>query len=139
MVGLVIVTHGRFADGLAHAASMIIGETPALKTIALMQTDAVDGLEAKVTAAMKDVDQGEGVLILVDMLGASPFNVCGRLAAAHDDVELVTGVNLPMVLEVALSREGSSLADVAEIAKQAGLNSIKVLSESLTGGPQSGE
>lgn len=134
MVGLVVVTHGAFAEGLVNAASMIAGETAALKTVALMQTDAVDGLEERVSAALKEVDQGEGVLILVDMLGASPFNVCGRLAAERDDVELVTGVNLPMLLEVSLSRDGASLATVAETAKQAGINSIKVLSESLAGG-----
>jgi PTS system mannose-specific IIA component len=139
MIGIVIVTHGGLADGLVDAARMIAGEQAALGTVALMDTDAVDGLKPRVEEVLQQVDQGDGVLLLVDMMGASPFNVCGRLAAERDDVELITGVNLPMLLEVALSREGAAFDVVVGTAKQAGLNSIKVLSESLSGDGSSGE
>ena len=141
MVRLVIVCHGSFADGLVNAMELIAGPQPEITTIALGEEDAIDGLEAQVEAAVAAQPEGEGVLVLVDLFGASPFNVSARVAVRHPNVEVITGVNLAMLLEAALQREGCTLPELAAIAREAGTGSVKVLSELLgTGGqPATGQ
>jgi mannose/fructose-specific phosphotransferase system component IIA len=80
---------------------------------------------------VQDRQPGQGVLILVDLFGASPFNVSARVASRNPDVEVVTGVNLGMLIETALQRENTSLAELGAIARDAGTSSVKVLSELL--------
>lgn len=131
MVGIVLVSHGSLAAGMLDAARMIVGEMEGVAAVGLFESEAVEDLIGKIEAALTEVDQGEGALILVDAFGASPFNASARLAMTRKKIEVITGMNLPMLLELAVQREGRDLAGVAELALQTGTASIRRLSDTL--------
>lgn len=104
MLGIVIATHGTLSDGLKDAAEVIIGTTNNTATVNLNPGDDVQGLGGKIEAAIKEVDNGEGVVILTDLVSASPYNqsvlITNELEAAlQANVYVIGGVNLPMLLE----------------------------------------
>ncbi|HEY43190.1 MAG TPA: PTS sugar transporter subunit IIA [Anaerolineae bacterium] len=131
MVGVLVVAHGEMAAGLLDAARMIVGEQEALLALSLQEMEDVEGLMAKVEEAISQVDGGEGVLVLVDLPGASPFNASARIAMTREGIEVITGVNLPMLAELLVLREGSSLEELVDIAKEAGTSGARTLSEIL--------
>lgn len=131
MVGIVIVSHGAMANGMLDAARMIVGEQEGMLAVSLEEMEDVEGLIEKIAAAVEKVDTGEGVLVLVDVFGASPFNASARLTLTRDKMDVITGMNLPMLLELAIHRQGSSLDELVKIALEAGSSSIKTLSETL--------
>lgn len=132
MVGIVVVSHGNMAEGMIDAARMIVGEMESVATVSLKESDAVEDLINRVEAAVDEVDQGEGALILVDAFGASPFNASARLAMNRKNVEVISGMNLPMLLELAVQREGQDLEAVTQIALETGTASIRTLSQTLS-------
>jgi len=131
MVGIVIVSHGAMANGMLDAARMIVGEQEGMLAVSLEEMEDVEGLIEKIAAAVEKVDTGDGVLVLVDVFGASPFNASARLTLTRDKMDVITGMNLPMLLELAIHRQGSSLDELVKIALEAGSSSIKTLSETL--------
>lgn len=131
MVGVLVVAHGEMAAGLLDAARMIVGEQEALLALSLREMEDVEGLMDKVEEAISQVDGGEGVLVMVDLPGASPFNASARIAMQREGVRIVTGVNLPMLAELLVLREGSSLDELVDVAKEAGTSGIRTLSEIL--------
>jgi len=133
MLGMVIATHGDMAKGLLHAAHMIVGELPASVAISIQEEQGTDDFKEQLENALAQVDQGDGVLIFVDIVGATPFNVSGQIAAHKDDVEVITGVNLAMILETALLRESQSFEELVSTAILAGRSSVSCLTELLKG------
>ena len=131
MVGIVVVSHGDLAAGMIDAARMIVGSMEYVVPVSLKESDAVEDLMGRIETALSEVDQGEGALILVDAFGASPFNASARLAIGRKNVEVISGMNLPMLLELAVQREGQELAAVTQIALEAGITSIRSLSQTL--------
>ena len=132
MVGIVIVSHGDMADGLLDAAHMIVGEQEGLATVSLREMDAVEGLMERVATAIQKVDAGDGVLVLVDLFGASPFNASARLAMQGDsNMEVISGVSLPMLVELMVQREGESLEKLVQVALEAGTSGVRTLSQTL--------
>ena len=131
MTKFVIVCHGGLADGLIQAMEMITGSQPEVIAIRLGEEDPIHELESRVEAAVRDRPAGQGVIILVDLFGASPFNVSARVAGRYDQVEVITGVNLAMLIETVLQRENASFQELVDIASAAGMSSVKVLSELL--------
>ena len=131
MVGIVVVSHGNMAEGMIDAARMIVGSMENVATVSLKESDAVEDLMDRIEAALGEVDQGDGALILVDLFGASPFNASARLAVNRKNVEVISGMNLPMLLELAVQREGEDLGSVTQIAFEAGATSIRTLSQTL--------
>lgn len=133
MVGIVVVTHGSMAEGILDAAGMIVGDLTGVRAIALREMDAVEDLMERISAAIEEVDEGDGALVLVDLFGASPFNASARLVAERggERLEVITGVNLPMVLEVAIQRSTESFEELVPIAHQAGTGGVKLLSREL--------
>jgi PTS system mannose-specific IIA component len=131
VVGIVIVTHGAMTDGLLDAARMIVGPLDGIVGVALMESDNVESLMERVEAAVDEVNSGDGVLILVDLFGASPFNASARLAMTREGIEVLTGVSLPMLLEVVVQRDDQPLQELVEIAREAGTTGIRTLSETL--------
>lgn len=104
MLGIVIATHGTLSDGLKDAAEVIIGTTNNIATVNLNPGDDVQELGGKIEAAIKEVDNGEGVVVLTDLVSASPYNqsvlITNELEAAlQANVYIIGGVNLPMLLE----------------------------------------
>lgn len=105
MLGIVIATHGAFSTGLKDAAGVIMGSTENIVDVNLNAGDDIDQLGVKIKQAILDVNQGDGVMVLVDLLSASPYNqsvlVTSQLKAElRDKVYIVGGVNLAMLLEV---------------------------------------
>jgi mannose PTS system EIIA component len=129
MVNLIIVCHGSLADGLVNAMELIAGPQEGVTAIRLEEDDPIDQLEQRIEAAVQARPAGQGVLILADLFGASPFNASARVANRNPGVDVVTGVNLPMLLETALQRDSASLSELTALAEEAGAGSVKVLSK----------
>ena len=130
MIGLLIITHSRLAKELLDAATFIIGSVEAAECISIETSKDSKKLRNIIQNKLKSLDQGDGVLILVDMFGGTPSNLALSFLQ-KDTAEVVTGVNLPMVLAIAHNRKGKSLAEVADMAKSAGQRSISLASELL--------
>lgn len=113
MIGIVLAGHGSFCEGLRDAAQMIMGPQEQLALVPLGPAENLDEYREKLERARDEVDSGDGVLVLVDLFGGSPSNVAAYLLGPT--TEVVTGVSLPMLLEV-LSARTSALADVVDTA-----------------------
>ncbi len=133
MIGIVLISHGGLADGLLDAAEMITGEAEQVACISLQPIDDIDVLVDRIQEAVNQVDNEAGVLLMVDLFGASPFNASGRLVLAQQDhLELITGMNLPMLVELLVQREGLSLEEAAKIALEAGKSGVSRLSDKIS-------
>jgi PTS system mannose-specific IIA component len=108
MIGVVLCTHRSLAQALRDTAEMILGELPQVEVIAVEPGDAMDALLTRLRQAIDAVNVGDGVLVLCDMFGGTPSNLA--LSFLSDEVEVVTGVNLPMLLKLSQSREGAPSA-----------------------------
>lgn len=129
MTKFIIVTHGLLAQGLVNAMDMIMGPQESIIVIGFFEEDSVDELEQKIEELVASRGSGEGALILVDLFGASPFNASARVASRHPNVDVITGINLPMLLELAIQRQNqSSLSELVAEGLRAGSEGIKVLS-----------
>jgi len=131
MVGIVVVSHGSMAEGMMDAARMIVGEQEGIETVSLKEADAVENLMDRISDALARVDTGDGALILVDAFGASPFNASARLAVGREKTEVISGVNLPMLLELSVQRDQQDFAGLVQTALEAGTSSIQTLSQTL--------
>jgi len=99
-VGLILITHQNLGETLLQTARSMLGELPAgCEALAMSQSDDPDAVEAQARVRLRDLDQGEGVLILTDMFGSTPANVASRLAREHRR-RVIAGVNLPMLVRV---------------------------------------
>ena len=127
MIGIVVVTHGALAAELVNAARTIVGDIPAIAAVSIGWTDDMGSARAAIERAMAEVG-GADVLILTDMFGGTPTNV--SLPFLSPRVEIVTGVNLPMLIKVTSLRDGA-LAEVARLVRQQGKDAIYVASEVL--------
>ena len=126
MVGLLLVTHGDLAKSLLNSAALIMGEAPLIESYGLYHGDDVDELKDKVQLAIQrlyDQSEGDGVLILVDLFGGSPYNAAAS-CLKHAHMECVAGMNFPMILGILENRDRVSLEDLPEIGKQSGIAGI---------------
>ena len=132
-VGLVIVTHGACGETMLRAAADIVGPVPASTSVSVEPSEIFDDIVRRVSEACRDVDSGSGLLILADVHGSSPFRACMAMADGTRPVEVVCGVNLPMLIKLATcDRRGQPPGKVAEVVKEVGKRSIRLGSE-LTG------
>ncbi len=115
MVGIIIASHGEFAEGILQSGSMIFGEQENVKAVTLMPSEGPDDLRAKMEAAIATFDNQDEVLFLVDLWGGTPFNQASGLFEGHQDKwAIVSGLNLPMLIEAYASR--FSMTSAQEIA-----------------------
>lgn len=112
MIGGVIVTHGQLANELVSAAEMIVGEIHHITAVSIGWHDDVDVAREEIERAIQRVDDGRGVLLVTDMFGGTPTNIASMFLE-EGAVEVVTGVNLPMVIKLASSSTEDPLAEVA--------------------------
>jgi len=119
------------ASGLLNAVEMIIGKHDNVAALELSEQDQVEAFKQRIEQALDDVQGDDGVIIFVDMLGATPFNHSARVALERYNVEVITGVNLPLLLEIIMQREHASFKQLVAMAQEVGADSIKVLSQSL--------
>jgi PTS system mannose-specific IIA component len=132
MVGILLVSHGKLAEGILDAMTMIVGEQEAVSCLSLKPSDSIESLTVRVVSEATKLNQGEGVLVLTDLFGASPFNASGMASQSCEfSMDIITGFNLGMLIEIVMGREGMTLQELASMAKEAGINSIKKLSEEM--------
>jgi PTS system mannose-specific IIA component len=127
MIGIVVITHGRVAEELVNAARTIVGDIPAIAAVSIGWTDDAAAAIAAIERGLGEAGGGD-VLVLTDMFGGTPTNL--SLPFLSDHVEIVTGVNLPMIIKASALREGS-LVEVARAVREQGKGAIYVASEIL--------
>lgn len=127
-IGVVVVTHGQLATELVNAAEMIVGAQPKLVAVSIRWHDDVDAARAQLVQAVDRVKSPGGVLVLTDMFGGTPANLAMTLLG-NDRVEVITGVNLPMLIKLASARRGAGLSDVARLVREQGQTAIWVVSD----------
>ncbi|HEY6554107.1 MAG TPA: PTS sugar transporter subunit IIA [Vicinamibacteria bacterium] len=127
MIGIVVVTHGRLAEELVNAARNIVGEIPAIAAVSMGWSDDVGTAREQVERAIAEVG-GSETLLLTDMFGGTPTNLSLPFLSAR--VEIVTGVNLPMLIKLTNLRDGR-LAEVARVVRDQGKDAIYVASDIL--------
>jgi PTS system mannose-specific IIA component len=130
-VAAVIVTHGHLAGELLAAAEMIVGPISHIAAVSIGWHDDVDAARGEVERAIKGVSQGAGVLLMTDMFGGTPTNIASMFLEAGA-IEVVTGVNLPMIIKLSSQQEQESLAEVARHLCDVGRQGIYVASDLLT-------
>lgn len=133
MIGLLVVTHGGLASEIVEAALRIVQQHDApIRALALdWDSDIAEGCQ-RIEAALKELDQGDGIIIATDMLGGTPANVAMTFLEPGK-TEVVTGVNLPMVIKFSNLRGESDLIEVASLLAEKGRSHITVASEILAG------
>lgn len=132
MIGIVVVTHGQLAPELLNAAETIVGELPRFAAVSIgWHEDAGDARE-EIAQAIARVQQGDGVLVLTDMFGGTPSNLAMSFLGG-ERVEVVTGVNLPMLITLAGLTAQAGLLEAAREIREHGRNAIWVASDLLRG------
>ena len=130
MIGVVVVTHGQLATELLNAAEMIVGDLPKFAAVSIGWHDDVNDAREEITQAIERVTGAEGVLVLTDMFGGTPSNI-GMTLLDKDRIEVITGVNLPMLIKLAGLRSSSDLLGVAREMRDHGRSAIWVASDLL--------
>jgi PTS system mannose-specific IIA component len=130
MVGLLLVSHGRIAESFLEVSLEIVGPVKGVQVVSLAEPIDEEKVMEDIRKARKEIDQGDGILILTDMFGGTPANLCFSLLE-DPTVQVLTGMNLPMILQILSSRKDASLAELAGIAMRCGRENIYLAREIL--------
>lgn len=130
-IGGVIISHGNVATELVAAAETVVGELKHLTAVSIDWNDDVESAKNEIANAIKKVGTGKGVLLLTDMFGGTPTNI-SAMFLVDENVEIVTGVNLPMVIKLAAQHKDSTLEEMAKEVEAQGKQSIYRASELLS-------
>ena len=131
MIGVVVVTHGQLATELVNAAEMIVGDLPTFTAVSIGWHDDVNDAREEIAQAIERVDAGSGVLVLTDMFGGTPSNLAISVMD-RAKIEVIAGVNLPMLIKLASLRQSESLERTVLGAQEAGREYINVASQLLS-------
>ncbi|MGY6568148.1 MAG: PTS sugar transporter subunit IIA [Salinarimonas sp.] len=132
MIGMVLVTHGRLATEFRAALEHVVGPQQQLETITIGPEDDMEIRRADILDAVSRVESGDGVVVLTDMFGGTPSNLALSCMTGRQ-VEVVAGINLPMLIKLASVRDCEPLADAVLHAQEAGRKYINVASQVLAG------
>jgi len=132
MIGLVLVTHGQLAQEFVHALEHIVGPQKQVASVSIGPEDDMEERRREILAAVSEVDKGDGVVLLTDMFGGTPSNLAISIMDKAK-VEVIAGVNLPMLIKLASVRRGTPLAEAVAQAQDAGRRYINVASRVLAG------
>ncbi len=130
MIGLVLVTHGRLAEEFIAATEHVVGRQKKRRAICIGPDDDMERRRKDILKAVDDVDDGEGVILLTDMFGGTPSNLAISIMEKAN-VEVLAGVNLPMLIKLASARHSGSLCDAVASAQESGRKYITVASSLL--------
>jgi len=131
MVGILVVSHGRLAEALISSVEFLVGNLHRIRGVSIGPKDQEKEVKDRIQKKMAEVNDGEGVVILTDILGGTPTNL-SLSCFENEKVEVVTGVNLPMLLTLLSYRNGKSLEEIGKLAKKSGRRSI-ILAKKLLG------
>ena len=132
MIGMVLVTHGRLGDEFIAATEHVVGPQDNIRAISIGPEDDMERRRNDIVKAVEDVDTGGGVILLTDMFGGTPSNLAISLLD-RANVEVIAGVNLPMMIKLAKIRQGGDLAEAVAKAQESGRKYINVASILLKG------
>ena len=130
MIGMILVTHGDLAVEFVKAMEHVVGKQTAIATICIGPSDDMEQRRREIALAIREVDAGEGVIVLTDLFGGTPSNLAISLMEAGK-VEVIAGINLPMLIRLAKARRCMSVREAASAARDAGRNYITIASEYL--------
>ena len=123
MIGILIVSHGNLAEALISSAEILIGSLPKVRGVSIWPQDKKEEIQERIEREIAEVDSGEGVIILTDLLGGTPTNL--SLSFLDEKrVAVVTGVNIPMLLALFSYQKEKSLEEIGRLVKKAGQRSI---------------
>jgi len=131
MVGILVISHGRLAEALISSVEFLVGTLHRIKGVSIWPKDQEKEVKDRIKKKMAEVNDGEGVVILTDILGGTPTNL-SLSCTENDNVEVVTGVNLPMLLTLSSYRKERSLREVGRLVKKSGRRSI-ILAKGVLG------
>ena len=131
MIAIVLGTHGKFSQEILKSTEMILGEQENVVSITFLPGEGTDVLMKKYEDVMKFLKCEDGVLFMVDLFGGNPFNAASRIVAKKENTDIVTGINIPMLLGVFSAREDSTVDELARIAISSGHTGIKSFKETL--------
>ncbi|MDD5585971.1 MAG: PTS fructose transporter subunit IIA [Alphaproteobacteria bacterium] len=131
MIGMVLVTHGKIGEEMLTALNQIVGPQPQTKAISVASDDNMDDCRNAILLAIKDVNSGDGVVLLTDMFGGTPSNMALSVMPKTNAVVLA-GVNLPTLIKLASLRGNTPLLDAVQEAEMAGRKYIQLVTETLT-------
>ena len=131
-IGLVLVTHGQLAAALRAALEHVVGPLEGVATVCIDADDDMETRRRDILAGVRAVDAGQGVIVLTDMFGGTPSNLAISIMDKAS-VEVIAGVNLPMLVKLAGLRDSASLNDAAAAAEQAGRKYIRIASKLMEG------
>lgn len=130
MIGMILVTHGRLAEEFVHAMEHVVGRQEAVATVCIGPNDDMELRRKEIAKAIKQVDSGEGAVILTDLFGGTPSNLAISLLE-QGRVEVIAGINLPMLIRLAGARKAMGVTDAVSAARDAGKTYITIASEFL--------
>jgi PTS system mannose-specific IIA component len=130
MIGLVLVTHGRLAEEFVAATEHVVGEQRNVRTVCIGPDDDMEQRRNDILEAIAKVDDGDGIILLTDMFGGTPSNLAISVMDAGN-VEVIAGMNLPMLIKLAGTRDTATLADAVAQAQESGRKYINVASSLL--------
>ncbi|MEW6721411.1 MAG: PTS sugar transporter subunit IIA [Thermodesulfobacteriota bacterium] len=130
MIGAVVVSHGLLATGLVRAAEIIVGTIEGIAAVDISPSMSMEDIHAAVEAAVRSVDRGHGVLLLTDMFGGTPSNIALSFLGTHP-VEVITGVNMPMLVKLPYARESMTLTELAHHLQECGQRNITIPGDML--------
>ena len=130
MIGLLIVCHCNLSREYLNAAEFIVGKLEAVDTVSITQVSESEKILKEIEKKVTALDKGQGVLILTDMFGGTPSNLSLSFLK-EGSVEVLSGVNLPMIIAIAQHRAGMSLVELAEKAQEAGKTNISLVGKLL--------
>ncbi len=130
MIGAVVVSHGSFATSLIQAAEIIVGKIEGIVAVDMSPAMSMEEIHAAVEAAVRSVDSGNGVLLMTDMFGGTPSNISLSFLGTHP-VEVLTGVNLPMLVKFPYVRQTMPLPELTHHLQECGQRNITIPGDML--------
>lgn len=130
MIGMILVTHGKLAEEFVNAMVHVVGQQDAVATVCIDPEDDMERRRREIAQAIKAVDSGDGAIVLTDLFGGTPSNLAISLLKPGK-VEVIAGINLPMLIRLAKARKCMGLRDATNAARDAGRSYITVASEFL--------
>ncbi|WP_421252491.1 PTS galactosamine/N-acetylgalactosamine transporter subunit IIA [Aeromonas sp. 600724] len=131
MIGIVVSGHINFASGMQSAMKAIVGEPEQMRFVDFVESMSTDDLETALRNAAQEVNSDDGVLFLTDIPGGSPANRASVILMDSDQVEVLSGVNLPMIANAAFERDGASLHELVDILQDIGKSTIQDMRKAL--------
>lgn len=130
MIGMILVTHGHLAEEFVKAMEHVVGRQESVATVCIGPKDDVEIKRGEIASAIEQVNDGEGTVVLTDLFGGTPSNLAISLMK-EGEVEVIAGINLPMLIRLASARKKMAITDAVRAARDAGRTYITIASEYL--------